>query len=70
MSFSSGILTARSFAISGADSRSGSRDRRCRTQVSQLVGAVGVAFMLIFATGPLAPASSRRLPQQQPSKAT
>ncbi|MCE5217586.1 SulP family inorganic anion transporter [bacterium] len=85
MSFSSGILTARSFAnrggytlnanrefisigaanlgaglsqgfaISGADSRTAVVDANGgKTQVAQLVGAVGVALVLLFVTGPLA----------------
>lgn len=85
MSFSSGILTARSFAnrggytlnanrefvsigaanlaaglsqgfaISGADSRTAVVDANGgKTQVAQLVGAVGVAVVLLFVTGPLA----------------
>lgn len=85
MSFSSGILTARSFAvrsgytvdanreflgigaanlaaglsqgfaISGADSRTAVVETAGgRTQVAQLLGAVGVACVLLFVTGPLA----------------
>jgi high affinity sulfate transporter 1 len=43
------------FAISGADSRTAVVDANGgKTQVAQLVGAVGVALVLLFVTGPLA----------------